>query len=47
MSRILKRGKIWYINFQYKGKRIRQSLKTTSKKVAELALKNTDVQIAK
>ena len=47
MSRILKRGKVWYINFQYKGKRIRRSLKTTSKKVGELALKNNDVQIAK
>ena len=47
MSTILKRGKIWYIDYQYKGKRIRRSLKTTSKKVAELAQKNFDVRIAK
>ena len=47
MSRIFKRGKTWYIDFKYKGKRIRQSLKTTSKKVAELAQKNTDIQISK
>ena len=47
MSKILKRGKVWYIDYIYKGKRIRRSLKTSSKKVAELALKNIDVQIAK
>ena len=47
MSRILKREKTWYIDYHYKGKRVRRSLNTTSKKVAELALKNTDIQIAK
>lgn len=47
MSRIFKRGKIWYIDFEYKGKRIRQSLKTRCKRVAELAHKNTDIQIAR
>lgn len=47
MSRIFKRGGIWYIDFQYKGRRIRQSLKTRSKRVADLALKNTDVQVAR
>ena len=47
MSRILKRGKVWYIDFQYKGNSIRRSLKTRSKKVAELALKDIDVQIAR
>ena len=47
MSKIFKRGKVWYIDYSYKGKRTRRSLNTTSKKVAELALKDTDVQIAK
>ncbi|HEX9972497.1 MAG TPA: hypothetical protein VGD14_10555 [bacterium] len=47
MSKILKRGNIWYIDHIYKGKRIRQSLRTTSKKVSELTLKNIEVQIAK
>jgi len=47
MSKILKRGKIWYIDYIYKGKRIRQSLRTTSKRIAELVLKNIEVQIAK
>ena len=47
MSRILKRGEIWYIDYIYKGKRVRRSLKTTSKKLAELALKDIDIQIAK
>lgn len=31
----------------YRGKRVRQSLNTGSKKLAELALKNTEIQIAK
>ena len=47
MSRIFKRGKIWYIDYEYKGRRSRQSLNTKNKKVADLALKNIDVQIAK
>jgi integrase len=47
MSRILKREKTWYIDYHYKGKRVRRSLNTTSKKVAELASKNVDIQIAK
>ena len=33
--------------FQYKGTRIRRSLKTRSKKVAEIVLMDIDVQIAK
>lgn len=47
MSKIFKRGKVWYIDYSYKGKRTRKSLNTASKKVAELAQKNVDVQIAK
>jgi integrase len=47
MSRIFKRGNIWYIDYEYKGRRSRHSLNTKNKKVADLALKNIDVQIAK
>lgn len=47
MSKIFVRGKVWWIDYSYKGKRTRRSLKTTSKKVAELASKSIDVQIAK
>ena len=47
MSRIFKRGKIWYIDFEYQGQRYRKSLQTRSKQVAELALKDTDVKIAR
>ena len=47
MSKIFQRGKAWWIDYSYKGKRTRRSLKTTSKKVAELASKSIDVQIAK
>ena len=47
MSRIYKRGKNWYIDFEYKDKRYRKSLATASKQIAELALKDTDVKIAR
>ena len=45
MSSIFKRGKSWYVDFVYKGKRHRQSLGTRSKQVAELHLKDLDVKI--
>ena len=44
---IYKRGKIWYIAFEYKGKRYRKSLETRSKQIAELALKDVDVKMAR
>ena len=47
MSRIYKRGNNWYADFEYKGKRYRKSLETRSKQVAELALKDIDVKIAR
>ena len=47
MSKIFQRGEVWWIDYSYKGKRTRRSLKTTSKKVADLAQKSIDVQIAK
>ncbi len=47
MSRIFRRGKTWYVDFEYKGKRYRKSLSTRSKQIAELALKDIDVKIAR
>ncbi|MEW6686074.1 MAG: tyrosine-type recombinase/integrase [Candidatus Edwardsbacteria bacterium] len=44
--RIYKRGKIWYIDYTYKGKRIRKRI-GQSKSVAELTLKDIEVKIAK
>lgn len=46
MGRIYKRGKIWYMDVSVKGARIRKKV-GKSKKVAELALKDTEVKIAK
>ncbi len=47
MSRVYKRGNLWYLDFEINGKRHRKSLGTRSKRVAELALKDLDVKIAK
>ena len=44
--RIYQRGKFWYIDYAYKGKRIRKRI-GQSKKVAELTLKDIEVKIAK
>ncbi|MCK4351862.1 site-specific integrase [candidate division WOR-3 bacterium] len=44
--RIYKRGKSWYLDYTYKRKRIRKSV-GRSKKMAELALKDIEVKIAK
>jgi integrase len=46
MGKIYKRGQVWYIDVRYKRRRIRRSV-GSSKKIAELALKDTEVQIAK
>ncbi len=46
MPRIYKRGKTWYIDVRIKGKRIRRRV-GTSKRIAELALKDAEVKIAK
>lgn len=46
MSRIFKRGKTWYLDLRVKGQRIRKRV-GTSKKVAELALKDAEVKIAR
>ncbi len=46
MARIYKRGKIWYLDIRVKGRRIRRRV-GTSKKVAELALKDAEVKVAR
>ncbi len=46
MPRIYQRGKIWYLDLKYKGRRIRKKV-GTSKKMAELALKDTEIKIMK
>jgi integrase len=44
--RAYQRGKYWYIDYAYKGRRIRKRI-GQSKKVAELTLKDIEVKIAK
>lgn len=46
MASIYKRNKIWYVDYRIDGKRVRKRI-GTSKKVAELELKNIEVQLAK
>ncbi|MHC4707723.1 MAG: tyrosine-type recombinase/integrase [Planctomycetota bacterium] len=46
MARIFKRGRIWYLDVRVKGRRIRRRV-GPSKKIAELALRDAEVKIAK
>ncbi len=46
MARIYKRDKIWYLDYSYNGIRIRKKV-GNSKNVAELALKDIELQIAR
>jgi len=46
MSRIYKRGKIWYIDVRFKGRRIRKKV-GVSKHLAELALKDAEIKLIK
>ncbi len=46
MGALYKRGRVWYIDVRYKNRRIRKAV-GASKKVAEMALKDAEVQIAK
>ncbi len=46
MARIYKRGKTWYIDVRVKGKRVRRRV-DASKRIADLALKDAEVKIAK
>jgi len=48
MATIFKRGKIWYISYiDLTGRRIKRSLGTTNKKLAELKLKEIEIALAK
>jgi len=46
MSRIYQRGDYWYIDYTYRGKRIRESI-GHSKKIADLKLKDIELKIAR
>ncbi len=46
MARIYQRGKIWYLDLTYKGRRVRKKV-GTSKRMAELALKDAEIKIIK
>ena len=46
MGVIRKRGKIWYVDYVVNGRRIKKRI-GSSKSVAELALKDIEVKIAK
>jgi len=46
MGSIYKRGKNWYLNIRVKGRRIRKKI-GSSKKIAELALKDAEVKVAR
>jgi len=46
MGNIYKRGKIWYIDIRVKGRRVRRRI-GSSKRIAELALKDAEVKAAK
>lgn len=46
MARIYQRNKIWYLDVTHKGRRIRKKI-GTSKKMAELALKDVEVKMIK
>jgi len=46
MGNIYKRGKIWYIDIRVKGRRVRRRI-GSSKRIAELALKDAEVKSAK
>jgi integrase len=47
MGRIFKRGKVWYLDFVCRGRRIKRSTKQRDKKLADLALKSLEVKVAK
>jgi len=46
MGRIYKRNKVWYIDFSAKGRRVRKRV-GTSKEMAQLALKDAEVKVAR
>ncbi len=46
MARIYQRGNIWYLDVAYQGRRVRKRV-GTSKRMAELALKDAEVKVVK
>jgi len=46
MARIYQRGSIWYLDVAYQGRRVRKRV-GTSKRMAELALKDAEVKVVK
>ena len=46
MARIYKRDKVWYLDIRVNGRRLRRRV-GTSKKIAELALKDAEVKVAR
>ncbi len=46
MARIFQRGNIWYLDIAYQGRRVRKRV-GTSKRMAELALKDAEVKVMK
>ncbi|MCH9025339.1 MAG: phage integrase SAM-like domain-containing protein, partial [candidate division Zixibacteria bacterium] len=46
MARIFKRKNVWYVDVRFKGRRIRKRV-GRSKKIAELALRDAEVKIAR
>lgn len=47
MARVFKRGKKWYIDYSYRGRRVIRSTKSRDKRMAELVLKDTELKIIK
>lgn len=46
MARVFRRGKKWYIDYSYRGRRIMKAI-SKDKRMAELALKNVELKIEK
>ena len=47
MGTLYKRGKIWYMCYNYRGKRVQESARTRYRKVAELKLQGIETKIIK
>jgi len=47
MATIFKKKGTWFLDYYLNGKRIRKSLKTSSKKIAQLALHDLEIKLAK
>jgi len=47
MATIYRKKGVWFLDYYINGKRLRKSLKTSSKKIAELALHDLEIKLAK